>query len=525
MRELTPAERAACLADPVAYCHYFLDEFVSVEAVLDPSLPVEEVTAPIQQQRQVLRAVARHPMVSVAGSNLFGKSHMLVRLASWWLDCHRECFIVVMAPRFDQIQKNFTVPFTRLRATVEVSTGKSNSRCFMPDPTFPLRQVFCTTARTPENIAGWHYFKNRLFILDEASGIPTEIWDAIRPMLGRADSKIVVCGNPLRNEEEERFIRFKETSQKPSWVFFSLSAWDHPNVVHQRPLIKRSMSPTWPQEMLEEYGPDSPTYIARVEGRFAQQTSESLYALFLDAVMPLPSHEPFRRATGGYSVLGIDPAGALSGDKTAFCRWDGSTANGQTAEILYTSETATDEAIVARVQQAFADEGIEAVGIDTNGIGYHLPGILQREGIPAERIFRYVGHRKARDKRRFLSQYHEDAFSLRDRMEQSVHHPEPATRFRIGYNHALRLQLASRRFGTKQGRLALRDKYVLQKSSPDEFDALLVAQDAYTRYIAQVDRRAPTPSVEPSPTEAWTPFSMPSDAFVPISSERIEYVV
>ena len=39
----------------------------------------------------------------------------------------------------------------------------------------------------------------------------------------------------------------------------------------------------------------------------------------------------------------------------------------------------------------------------------------------------------------------------------------------------------------KRGKLALLDKYASQKASPDEFDALLVAQDAARRYA--LDRK------------------------------------
>ena len=65
-------------------------------------------------------------------------------------------------------------------------------------------------------------------------------------------------------------------------------------------------------------------------------------------------------------------------------------------------------------------------------------------------------------------------------------------------------------------RLALQDKYASQKASPDEFDALLVAQDAAHRYTLdkkQASRFTPRQS-HGVPPGTYVP--MPKGSFQPL---------
>ena len=54
------------------------------------------------------------------------------------------------------------------------------------------------TASTPENMAGFHE-EHILFVVDEASGISDEIFEAVEGALTTKDAKLLVCGNPTRN--------------------------------------------------------------------------------------------------------------------------------------------------------------------------------------------------------------------------------------------------------------------------------------------------------------------------------------
>ena len=475
--ELTSKQVLESSIDPVKYCKYFLQEGITIEAAMDPNIPINYANAPVLQQRIIMRSVARYQRTSVAGANAWGKSHMLARLASWWIDKHSECLVVVTAPKFSQIEMNFSMPFRRLRGALEIPTGKATMRAYLPDPSNPYRQIFATTANAPENFAGWHGFKNKLFLFDEASGIRKDIWDAVRPMYGRPDSKILVVGNPIREEDEENHVRFKETSENPNWNFFMLNGWLHPNVIHGRRVIEGGNAPEWPQQMLDELGPDDPQYIARVLGQFSTSLSESMYALWLDRLTVRDGNfEDYRRG-----VLGIDMAGENSGDKTVITRW-GWDNKGHNVEVIYSNEIATPENVADFVQKQFREKKAAAVGCDTNGLGYAMPALLASRGIKKERIYRYIGHERAVNQRRYESKYDEDAFTLRAMMADSILASEGTSQFRIRYNPHLHNQLDSRKFTTRKGRLVLTDKNLPTKSSPDEFDALLIGMDAYRKY-------------------------------------------
>jgi hypothetical protein len=75
---------------------------------------------------------------------------------------------------------------------------------------------------------GFHA-ENLLIILDEASGIADDIWDAAEGVAVGGNNRILAIGNPLR--PEGRFYRlFQEASV---WQKRTISAMEHPNVTGQ----------------------------------------------------------------------------------------------------------------------------------------------------------------------------------------------------------------------------------------------------------------------------------------------------
>ena len=484
---LTDQQLRESKMDPVAYTSNFLGEHITVECALDKTSPYKFSNAPVYEQRRIMRDIAFYPAVSIAGSNTWGKSHMMVRVGSWWFDKWYECLIVVIAPRMDQINKNFAVPFGSMRGGFSEFPDKDNVFTYMPDANNPLKQIVYTTAAKQESIAGWHFFDNKLFLFDEASGIHKEIWDAVFPMATRRDSKWVVFGNPLRDLDQENYGRFKETSESTNWKFHSLSAMTHPNYVHKKYVIERGMDPNFPEKAEIQYGgKESIEFQARVLGKFAISTADSLYAQWLEHIMVEPEDWTIRRHR--FRTLGIDPAGKRSGDSTVIHEYKFDVRFGDSAETLYEKERCTEEDIIEILAELTEDGSVDAISTDTRGLGYYLPALIKKSDeveVADDRVFEYDGFTSPNDKDRFDTKKDEDAFDLRSRMQDSVLMAESQSHsFRIKSKDILYRELGTRKYTSKEGKLKLVEKKAGTGESPDHFESLLIARDAMKRLLA-----------------------------------------
>ena len=487
--KITEEQLIESYLDPVKYCEHFLDEFVTVEMALDPESPFEYANAPIIQQRRILRDIAKYKFVSIAGSNTFGKSHLMVRIASWWIDRYDECLIIVISPRADQIQKNFAIPFSEIRGVAGEMPDKENVFAYMPDASNKKKQIFYTTAAKQESIAGWHAFDNKLFLFDEASGIHNDIYAAVFPMANRRDSKWVLFSNPLRDMDEINYNRFYESSNSKNWVFHSLSAFDHPNYIHKKYVIERGMDPNFPETAAEEYGEDSVEYKARVLGQFALATTQSLYAQWIDDIF-VETEDWIDNVKYRYRTIGIDPAGKRSGDSTVFTDYRFDLRTGESAEIVFSEERADDEDILGFLREITSDGSVNAIGVDVRGLGNFLPALIKNDDeIDVDYIYEYDGVVKAEDEERYDSKKDEDSFDLQDRMKHSVNDGRVAHSLRIKKDPILYREMGTRRFGTHKNRRKLVEKKAGTGESPDHFESLLVARDAMKLYLAEMRRQ------------------------------------
>jgi len=174
-----------------------------------------------------------------------------------------------------------------------------------------FREIVGFTAREAEAVAGISG-ANLLYLLDEASGIPDEIFEAIEG--NRAGgARIVMFSNPTRTEGEF-FDAFHEKSG--FYHCITISSEETPNAVSGKEIIPGLATREWIEEKKQEWGEDSPLYRVRVKGEFATNEDGKIFPIHVIS----ESQERWADAsTDGPLFLGLDPAGASgTGDDSAF---------------------------------------------------------------------------------------------------------------------------------------------------------------------------------------------------------------
>jgi phage terminase large subunit len=153
----------------------------------------------------------------------------------------------------------------------------------------------------PNRFAGWHA-PRLLLVLDEAEGIPLDLWDVMEGQLATGDVAVLAIGNPDPDGEDEGFRRAAESSL---WHHVAISAFDTPNLVAGDDGVNPFLvTGRWVGERRTEWGEDHPMWISKVLGQFPPTSAAR-------NVIPL---DWFNRAVdrpGPYRGTNVEPEGGL----------------------------------------------------------------------------------------------------------------------------------------------------------------------------------------------------------------------
>lgn len=394
----------------------------------DLALFAEEVlqVEPWSKQREILAAVARpRSRVAVASGHKVGKSALAVMAALAFYCSYPDARVVmssVTARQVDQILWRELKKFLKRAGRCMPCRTRDPwgfSRCedceaVRPIPEEPgtlartglrsedFREIVGFTAKEAEAVAGISG-KNLLYVLDESSGIPDEIHEAIDG--NRAGgARVLMISNPTRTEG--RFFHAFHAG-KAFWTTFTISSEDSPNVLAGCELIPGLAGREWVEEMKQEWGEDSPLYLVRVKGQFCLNEAGKILSLHAIAEAQERWKEQAEAiaaaVTAGKPVedtgtlqIGIDPAGdGEGGDETAMA-----VRRGQRIARLCVWRGLTEDAHVVHVLNLLQEhrrrrEGPPVVTVDREGrIGYEVylrlrahaerhPGSMQVFGVRA----------------------------------------------------------------------------------------------------------------------------------------------
>ncbi len=422
------------------------------------------------KQRQIAEAVRDHRRVAVHSCHGVGKSFIAARLAAWWIDAHPpgSAFVVTSAPTFEQVRAILWREIGRAHALGKLPGHLNQTEWFVGGELVAFGRKPADT--DPAAFQGIHA-RYVLVILDEAAGVPKVLWDAASSLTSNEESRLLAIGNP-----DDPGSYFAQVCAPGSgWCVIGIDAFESPNFTDEpvsADLRTLLVSPVWAQERADEWGAESPLYIAKVRGQFPEARSDTLVPLsFVRACQRDPLDPAIERAWASRTPVELGVDVGAGGDRTViYGRY------GPRAELLWRGETPDPMRVVGEVLQAIRASGATKVKIDTVGIGWGVAGRLQElqtEGQhSAEIVPVNVGAAPA-DPTRFPK--------LRDEIWWEVGRELARTQgFDLrAVDDATVGQLIAPRYGPDSaGRIKVEPKDETKKRlgrSPDEADALLLA--------------------------------------------------
>ncbi len=428
---------------------------------------------------------------SVVSSHNVGKTFLAACFMLYKLYCYNYALVLFTAPTFRQVQ---SAAFNTIREITPFPgdlVGSSATQVRIADKWFALG----FTGSSTDAIAGLHpspRSEGNLIVVDEASGIEQDIWDALDGIYSENFSYLAI-GNPLRTN-----CPWYTVNQTARFRTMHISALNHPNIILElsgKPpaypnairlsslldIIEKWCKPVQPGDAQDssifEFPPGSGIYykannlfLTRFMGQWPITGADSLFEL--DALEAIAENEPSGDDEAGQITLGVDIARFGADFTVIVIRLDNDVIVHDRRNGLGTTEvTGLVVHYLNQIESTYGRDPYEIpIMLDDTGIGGAVVDQLSEAGYVA------IGvnfAEKATDPDKYVNARSEMYFNLADIINSGV----VSTKLLNTMSSTLFIaQLTSTQYGYDiKGRYQLESKKLFKKRtsiSPDDGDAL-----------------------------------------------------
>lgn len=282
----------------------------------------------------------------------------------------------------------FGAPFRVVGEEIRFLTGRQVGG----KPEMHVAVARTSRKENPDALQGFHA-TNLLFLIDEGSGVPEEVYEVAQGALSTPMAKVVITGNPTKNTG---FFAMSHKGNNPMWKRLHFSCVDSPHVSRE-----------YVDDMRRRYGENSPVFRVRVLGEFPDLNEKGLIALeWVESALGRDM-EP-----GGTAVAGLDVG--RGGDPSSLV-----VERGGVFTKIFEWHTPDTMELVGNVYDLWRSGLFEEVYGDAIGVGGPVLDRLRQLGVPVWDV--NVSETKSMDNaKRFMRLRDELWWKLRDRFHDGV---------------------------------------------------------------------------------------------------------
>lgn len=364
-----PWALAAALIDPVDQLRYLSHPEDWVRDKLGDTL--------WSRQREIMEAVRDYRHVAVHSCHESGKSWTASRVVCWWLDSHPAgtAFAVTTAPSSSQVRAILWREINKAHMKAENRGAPLLGRTNQTE--WWIGKEMIAMGRKPrdyssEAFQGIHQ-RYVLVVIDEANGVPSDLWDAAETLVANESGRILAIGNP-----DDPSSSFAEACKPGSgWNTIHIGYKDTPNFTGEyvpKAVAEQLIGPTWVEERRAKWGENSPLFVSKVEGNFPESVADGVvpWSWVLACQQEEGPHVWLPDPKRDLNVLGVD-VGA-GGDKTVI--WH---RRGNRAMESWEDHSNDPEVVTGAIMRRIRERRATVVNIDIIGIGWGVAGLLRRE--------------------------------------------------------------------------------------------------------------------------------------------------
>ena len=444
------------------------------------------------KQVEIANSVLQNQRTAVAACHAPGKSHLSARIVSWWVSSHAPgtALAITIAPTHRQV-RNIIWPHIRRTHVLADLPGEVLTQTWKIGEDI-IAYGFSPSPYDEAATQGIHA-PNLLIAVDEAGGIGETVGQALEALMTGGNTRLLLLGNPPTDQEDSWFERCYES---PLYNTITIGAYDTPNFtgekvgicktcppqVEEHYITKHLVDQRWVDDVIQEFGEDSPFVEARVWARFPRATGNKVIP-FGWCERSVNNEEP---VTGVNIRLGIDIA-SDGGDEFVIAKADGFTTTIEHRSSGKANENAVDVAAKC-LEHIHAAERIHAerditdpvkVKIDTIGVGWGVVSLLERwgsEGKHRSKIVPVNVAERAKDGDKFRNIRAELWWNGRTLLQPDSDGRQDV---RLNVERKVMSQLAGPTFKSDSaGRIQIESKAEMKRrgvTSPDQAEAVLLA--------------------------------------------------
>lgn len=454
----------------------------------DPMFFVEDILGKKMwsKQRKIVRSVNNFPRTTAKGCHGFGKTFTAGSIVLQFLFTYSPSIVLTTAPTFRQVEKLIWKEIRDSYSHAKIPLGGK-----LQDGA-PLIQIIKDqwyamglSTQDGDRFQGFHE-ENILVVVDEAAGVPENIYTAIEGLLTSANAHLLLIGNPTSTSGT-----FKKSFEEQGWNKISVSAFDTPNFKYLgitekdiangkwqdkldkkngRIVFPKMVTPHWVADKYKRWGPSSVLYKTRVMGEFDEHGS--------DTIIPLSWIEAAKARwedmeEEGPVHLGVDVAEFGRDSSNIYVKKGRKIMPAKTFNKIPIMQLTGHIMIIMNAVQA------ECVKIDTIGVGTGVEGRLDEMGVHTKRVnvAEAPGGDNDKEKAKFINKRAQLYWALREMLDPDPNNnPNP-----IGLppDEELEEELIATKFKiNSRGQIQILPKDEIKAilgRSPDKADALMIA--------------------------------------------------
>lgn len=285
-----------------------------------------------EMQLTIARAILEHPVVAVKSCHASGKSFICGRIAILFLFAYVNSVVWTTAPTGRQVYNILWREIRKAHGASRIPLGGEmlKTRLELAEQWF----AYGFATDKSENFQGTHATSGKILgIIDEASGVSSEIVSAGYSTLTSEGGRLLMVGNP--NEPSGPFF---EAFKLPDVFKISIPAWITPNFVangirsaedlvrfdrekgigNARIVAPHLITPQWAMRLYNRVhgNTQDPDWLVRVEAEFPENAENVLISLAL--IENAQNREVELDPETSDKAIGVDPASdGVNPDRTA----------------------------------------------------------------------------------------------------------------------------------------------------------------------------------------------------------------
>lgn len=422
-------------------------------------------------------------MTVVKSCNGIGKTRLAADLATWMVSVFdpMETSIITTAPIFKQIGTGL-FRYINDNYNVALENGFIIPGRFVADPALKVSRAgggidkdVIQAKRPADNnlISSFQGIHDGLVavLMDEAGGLPEDLWIGANAVTTNEHAKILAIGNPDRLGTAF-YHRFRDRDKYRDWTTISISAYDSPNltgeVIHPDPEKDREIKShlvqkNWVEMMERQAHPN--VVLAKVHGEFPKGDDT---AFFTQHAMDTAYNCEIIPQEGSRRILGVDIAFGGEDNTVAYLNVGGNIR--KVRELPYNDDYFGH---ARSIQDLAISLGVDELRVDAAGSGKGIHSILENQ-LPTDQytLIGLSGGTASPDNTKWaqLRSYLYDSFRKQMQMGEIDLDYEDQT---------LREQMEAQPYGLNpKGAIQILPKSEMRKqnlTSPDELDAAIFA--------------------------------------------------